>query len=145
MFALSKVIGISKDGKRAAILIRDHIHGEKRTGRCGSADEAFTLRFEYNDTDDSDRIIAVDAERYKNLRPHWFVTNDELMLQYERIQRDVPGKIHEELLPIAKRLWSEKLRDLSDATKKKEALNRPSVMCESSDAYDHEGVPIEEP
>jgi len=151
MFATGHVLKISACGKVAAIRFEDHINGQRRTYRSESGDldyalnealRGFSQSSACNETDSEkvkSSVVGVSVSTYKDLRPLWFVTEDELMEKYQLAQRDQKVDIHPELLPHAKRIWSERLKKLSDGLAETERMNKPSIMCQSSEAEDHEG------
>jgi len=153
MFATGHVLKISACGTVAAIRFKDHINGQKRTYRAAADDFDYVLSegkrgFNQSNTmttseggneELANSLVGVSVAAYKDLRPLWFVTEDELMEKYQLAQRDQKVDIHPELLTHAKRIWGERLRKLSDGVKDTERMQKPSIMCQSSEAEDHEG------
>lgn len=152
MFVTGHVLKISDCGFLAVIRFKDHIGGYNRSYRSGDPDQAIwngsrgMSQSSSCSTSEIDEIkntyVAVNVSAYKVICPTWFVTEDQLMTQYQRLQRDEKVDIHHELLPIAKRIWSEQVKQKVDASKALDDLRKPRVMCQSSAAEDHEGTPL---
>ncbi len=65
-----------------------------------------------------DGFVGVEIERLREFRPSWCITKNEVLQQFEAMQREDrsgPLKLDlrkdPELLTIAKRLWSERLAE----------------------------------
>lgn len=128
MYISDKILahGVSNNGAQF-VVINNHDYPEQAGMRRTTYDSSVKTilwycmddDFGYYTRPDHCGVVGVEISRLREVRPAWCVTKDELLAQYQAMQRDGkdgPGPIKNldlrkdpELLTMAKKLWSEKL------------------------------------
>ncbi len=116
MFVSNKIIATSPCGHYVVISTRnyvDHLPGLRRTSYRSEIEEVLQLVNNgslphdcFPSRQDNDSFVGVFSAQLKKLKPNWFIDVDELLMQYQTMQREGAPITDPDLLALAKNLWS---------------------------------------